>query len=83
MSALLPRYRGERLPSMAGLTMLPHNCETKKCEAILACAECECIGKGQFCFVCHSGFGAAEVVVKRPGTDAVKNSLVMPAFWLM
>eukprot|EP00439_Symbiodinium_sp_Y106_P042880 s2390_g5.t1 len=44
-------YRGERLPAMAGLTMLPHNCETKKCE----------------------------VVVKRPGTDAVKNSLVMPA----
>lgn len=44
-------HRGERLPSMAGLTMLPHNCETKKCE----------------------------VVVKRPGADAVKNSLVMPA----
>ncbi|CAE7602937.1 Vps13c [Symbiodinium natans] len=44
-------YRGERLPSMAGLTMLPHNCETKKCE----------------------------VVVKRPGAEAVKNSLVIPA----
>ena len=38
---------------------------------------------GEFFSICHSAFDAPEVVVKRPGADAVKNSLVMPVFWLM